>query len=114
MLEGSATCRVIQSFTLLRVTIFWSGSFCHLSLYELNPRRKKNLKPHSAIHELCFKHVDSEAPKAHAGEKAVQADRNTDLRSSCCGSAVTKLTSIHEDAGLIPGLDRWVKDLALP
>ena len=37
----------------------------------------------------------------------------TIIVSSLCGSAVRNLTSIHEDAGLIPGLVQWVKDLGI-
>ena len=33
--------------------------------------------------------------------------------SSHCCSVVRNPTSIHEDAGLMPGLAQWVKDLVL-
>ena len=35
------------------------------------------------------------------------------FRSSHCGSAVMNLTGIHKDAGLIPGLSQWVRDLVV-
>ena len=33
---------------------------------------------------------------------------------SIVAQQVTNPTSIHEEAGLIPGLIQWVKDLVLP
>ena len=35
-------------------------------------------------------------------------------RSSRHGLAEVNLTSIYEDAGLIPSLAQWIKDLAFP
>ena len=39
--------------------------------------------------------------------------KRTKIQSSHHGSVVMNPTSIHEDAGLIPGLAQWVKDPAL-
>ena len=35
------------------------------------------------------------------------------IRSFCCGAMETNVTRNHELAGLIPGLDPWVKNLVL-
>ena len=36
------------------------------------------------------------------------------FESSHCGAAETNPNSIHENAGSIPGLAQWIRDLALP
>ena len=45
--------------------------------------------------------------------KTVLIIKRSVLRSSRCGPVVMRPTRIHEDVGLIPGLDQWVKDPAL-
>ena len=64
---------------------------------------------------VLFAVVFSEAGALTVFSKYLLSKRNKNcLWSPYRSSVVMNLTSIHEDMGLIPGLARWVKDLALP
>ena len=47
------------------------------------------------------------------GEGRLKALKTASWESSPHGTEEMNLTSIHEDAGSIPGLTQWVKDPAL-
>ena len=46
-------------------------------------------------------------------QKSPSLDKKLHDWSSCCGSVVTNLTGVHEDAGSIPGFAQWIKDPVL-
>ena len=64
------------------------------------------LSVHNGSQNLLKDYLPSYNP--HIG-----ANKIVHFWSSHGGSAVTNPTNIHEDSGSIPGLDQWVKDLAL-
>ena len=63
------------------------------------------------IHRYCI--VQLKFAKRVDQKHSDLTNKNIGYWSSFLGSAETNLASIHEDAGLIPGLAQWVKDPAL-
>ena len=83
------------------------GCWCDL-LYHRGVRQKENIEEKVSCTHMsvtCLTACHRDTPRRHFNSRKHP-------RSSYCGSAETNPTSIHEDAGLIPGLDQWVRDLA--
>ena len=57
--------------------------------------------------------VVSSQPNIRHHHRAAELHTEIEGRSSHQGSVEKNLTSIHEDAGLVPGLTQWVKDPAV-
>ena len=76
---------------------------------------------HNVLRDLKTHENHDFAPRKRERERKRKKERNKERKderrkvgSSHCGSVVTKLIRIHEDAGLIPGPTQWLKDPALP
>ena len=63
---------------------------------------------------LCYHWAMTGTPNTTFNCTSIKKKKKKKRGSFRCGSAVTNLTSIHEDVGLIPDLAQWVMDPAPP
>ena len=111
--DKTISCIFLEFFQILKTTTEWKK----LSAADLRVLRIKNVTLVTLPCYLTINQSENCISWSHFLQPCTHA-LNGALKMFCweyhCDSVVTNPASIHEDVGLIPGLNQCVKDPALP